>query len=448
MRQPHLFIVLFFIYCAAVLVWWYASGYIPLNGSVVAGAVLLPYSLTMYNNSRSPDGRYALLAAGAATGAFFLPSRTLHLFVVGCAAFYAWEMLQQRSIRGYALLLLILVSALLSNWILVFGFPIRLWLSEVAAVLLSYTGADAYAEGNLIHYEGVAYAVDPACLGLVSVQISFLFLTALLMVEERRSQSRLPAWLLALLFAATAGLVVLYNLWRILLLCLFDLAPGSSAHELGGVLSLLLYVLVPMLLLVHLSYRYGSHREQDHSAHAEKYNSPKWRLLVLLPLAGIVFWLHTTQLSRTLSERDGGTLPLLLHLDSTVYRIQHAANGITQYYGDSLLIYTKPIIHAFGAEHSPMICWQGSGFTFESGNQAALPSGAPYYTGVLIKKNPDGRTERLYTAWWYDNGRMATISQWVWRQAALRENRPFWLVNVTAESPERLQRGVGLLLRQ
>jgi hypothetical protein len=55
------------------------------------------------------------------------------------------------------------------------------------------------------------------------------------------------------------------------------------------------------------------------------------------------------------------------------------------------------------------------------------------YTSSLEKAN-----DKLYTAWWYDNGNLKTISQVTWRWDSFRSNRPWVLVNVTAESKPEL----------
>jgi len=44
----------------------------------------------------------------------------------------------------------------------------------------------------------------------------------------------------------------------------------------------------------------------------------------------------------------------------------------------------------------------------------------------------------LYTAWWYDNGNLQTISQFTWRWDSFRNNRAWVLVNVTADSKPEL----------
>ncbi|HSZ34794.1 MAG TPA: hypothetical protein VK772_15865, partial [Puia sp.] len=59
--------------------------------------------------------------------------------------------------------------------------------------------------------------------------------------------------------------------------------------------------------------------------------------------------------------------------------------------------------------------------------------GQMIYTSTLEKGN-----DKLYTAWWYDNGELKTISQFTWRWDSFKHNRPWVLVNVTAESESEL----------
>ena len=83
-----------------------------------------------------------------------------------------------------------------------------------------------------------------------------------------------------------------------------------------------------------------------------------------------------------------------------------------------------------------MICWRGSGYelrqvkTIEVGKQEV-------YSAVLEKEN-----EKLYTAWWYDNGNDRTIDQFDWRWNVLMGKSKYSLVNITAAEPLVLEKEI------
>ena len=81
-----------------------------------------------------------------------------------------------------------------------------------------------------------------------------------------------------------------------------------------------------------------------------------------------------------------------------------------------------------------MICWSGSGYEFTRIHEKEI-GGTTVYAATLEKGD-----EQLYTAWWYDNGLSTTISQFEWRWDALRTHHHYAIVNVTASTPEMLEK--------
>src|SRR5437899_2661838 len=96
--------------------------------------------------------------------------------------------------------------------------------------------------------------------------------------------------------------------------------------------------------------------------------------------------------------------PFLSHTvkDISGFAITDMDDGVTKMVNDAILIYVKPIPEFFSGEHTPLICWKGSGYTFKNVGKSEV-GGKEIYYGQLVKKN-----ETLYTAWWYDNGTVQT----------------------------------------
>lgn len=59
------------------------------------------------------------------------------------------------------------------------------------------------------------------------------------------------------------------------------------------------------------------------------------------------------------------------------------------------------------------------------------------YTALLQQGN-----KQLYTAWWYDNGLITTISQLEWHRDVLCGAHPCALLNMTAATEQEPKKGV------
>ena len=117
-------------------------------------------------------------------------------------------------------------------------------------------------------------------------------------------------------------------------------------------------------------------------------------------------------------------------------------DGITKLYNDEALIYIKPIPEFFSSEHTPLYCWRGTGYKFES-IRLTIINGCEVYTGQLTKP---GHT--LQTAWWYSNGEAQTVDQLNWRIRMLKGESRFCVVNVTADSEDVLLQETKRLLNE
>ncbi len=114
------------------------------------------------------------------------------------------------------------------------------------------------------------------------------------------------------------------------------------------------------------------------------------------------------------------------------YKGETVPGNVIKLSNDQVLIYIKPLAGFYSMEHHPMICWKGSGYAFKK-----VAEKDNVYQGILEKGQ-----ERLYTAWWYDNGDLSTTSQLSWRITAMSSSKKFSLINITAASPEALRQQI------
>lgn len=108
-------------------------------------------------------------------------------------------------------------------------------------------------------------------------------------------------------------------------------------------------------------------------------------------------------------------------------------NEITQFRSQKALIYSKAILSFYSAEHSPYICWKGSGYQFTIIKEEMI-SGNLIYFGTL----QNGK-DQLQTAWWFSNHKHNTISQLDWRWRFFCGEPDFQLINITAANKNNLE---------
>ncbi|HEY1200329.1 MAG TPA: hypothetical protein VGE79_05080, partial [Niastella sp.] len=123
------------------------------------------------------------------------------------------------------------------------------------------------------------------------------------------------------------------------------------------------------------------------------------------------------------------------------YKTEWITAEIVKLQNSESLIYVKHIPGFFSADHHPMICWKGSGYSF---NQVQIETVAGRRIYIALLENGNGK---LYTGWWYDNGMEQTIEQMSWRRKMLLGERPFSVVNVTAEDKQQLISAIDGVIR-
>jgi exosortase N len=222
--------------------------------------------------------------------------------------------------------------------------------------------------------------------------------------------------------------VVLANLVRIVLLVVFRLLPDSPLHDLAGLACLLAYVMLPVYFLFRFLYQCAG---QPTVTLSVRNPNASW-----LGAAGPAVLLVALMLLPS-PEPAGrvGEMPLPFER-LPGYGRTALASGITKFAQENALVYVKPIAAFYSTEHSPLVCWRGSGYTFGRINERNV-GGHRVYTGELTKGG-----DVLYTAWWFDNGKHRTTAQWEWRWRMLRGAPPYSLVNVSAATPDGLQKAL------
>ncbi|MBT1685200.1 exosortase N [Dawidia soli] len=396
------------------------------NTNVWIGLCLLPFACLVTGETRKNYG-YLLLSLTMGGLSLLYGVKLFYFFAL---AFYGLWLVELMVGRCHPLMLVLVVcmSPAFLQISGILGFPIRLQLSAWTGWLLQAAGADIQVQGNVMVLEGAVFSVDDACMGLNMLAISLLMGVFILAHRFRIERKQLSFGYLALFFTTVFILNILANLFRIIVLVMFRIGPEQATHGAMGLACLVSYVVIPVYFLAgFLVRRCGKDVEPIPAARPV---SPRVELLQYLFAAAMLITGIT--LGR---ELKAGTASYA----TVAYQGLPAENlptGVTRIATDEFLLYVKPIPEFFVAEHSPLFCWRGSGYTF-SFIQEHVVAGRTIYRGQLVKGN-----DILHTAWWYSNGEVVTISQLDWRMRMFRGEDKFCLINITAPDEAALLRQV------
>lgn len=316
------------------------------------------------------------------------------------------------------------------------GFPLRLRLSEWAGEILKVMDPTVEVLGNVIIYRGDEYLVDPACMGVNMVITGLVLSLAIMRYFELKQGMPLNKLGLGLTLIFALVMVLCANLVRILALVFTGFPPDTIGHEVVGLLSLVLYAILPVILVLRLLSKRGW-LLSNNAAYEIMTPKPISAYPIMVLCAGIA-WFGFTYVPQANYVKDSPYLKLRL----ANYEAQTSKLDVLQLRGEEGLIYIKPPATFYGSDHSPYICWSGSGYVFKQMQEDTL-AGIPMYTARLEYK-----TDTLYTAWWFSNGQQRTIEQLVWRLESLKGKAPFALVNVTSTTPAKLEEQIWIVMNE
>ncbi|MEZ0483500.1 exosortase N [Fibrella aquatica] len=346
----------------------------------------------------------------------------LLILTTALIVFAMWPGQPNRVVWLLRLLTLLLLSPLLRYVETVFGFAVRLRLSDWAGQMLRGVGVPVQTEGNLLILHGQEMAVDPACMGLRMTGLTLLLAVFWLLAYERRQLRTLATgWVLTYGFVALT-LTILSNLIRIVFLVLFNLGPDHPLHELVGLCCVLVYAWLPLWWLARwLLTRYG----QPDKLQERLARVINWKTGMALLFVGTfcVAFIRPSSQRYPVPPRAG-------------YVRQVTLFDFVQYSRPGQLIYVKPLPDWYSAEHSPAVCWKGQGYTLRQVHEVTV-AGQRVYRGELRKGH-----QRLQTAWWFTNGQHRSIGQLDVRSRMLRGEPVFALINVTVADPGTLPAAV------
>lgn len=403
----------------------------PLSARFVLGIAAFCFLVNQKEGLPEKNGyRYLVAALVFLVLCYWIPVQTFLFFSIGFCILFLIE--RTTATTGFAgFLTLFLCSPVFESAANIFTFPIRLQLSAVAGKLLAFLNGGVQVKGNIISLNGNEFSVDPACMGLNMLTVSLLLGLLLLGFFQKKFNRKIAWWEVLCFLMLILALNIICNLLRILLLVQFTILPETTAHEIAGLVCLLVYVFIPAVLLARFWVnRWGRDIQQSKRA---------GRLLVhqhVLLLALLLLAYQRVHASNTYKEFHASEKNL------AGFQVSVPEPGIVKVENETALIYVKYLRAFYDSEHNPMLCWNGSGYSFQR-VQEEVVHGHKVYTSDLV----NGK-DVLHTAWWYSNGRQQTNSQFEWRWAAARGEPSYAIVNVTASTKEDLHREIWKIIHQ
>ena len=424
-----------FILMGALLSLQNLAFYLRFDFNLVLTLMALPVCLSVQRH-RGGSWRYGLLSLSML--ALYPLLKVQSLFFLGFCSFVLFIIDNQVGRINYLPLTLLLVSSPFAFFAMeVIGFPLRLELTQWAAFFCRWFEPGIVAQGNRLLLGEEVFSVDPECMGLKLMNTSLVLGLTFLAFLQRQWKKRLPlthlpVWLLLLLL-----LVLGSNLIRMVLIVFFRAMPETALHEIIGLVSWIVYALLPLYGITYVFIRaWGKEASSPAPKCSPKRSLSGWSLalILLVLLAGINQ--HRDQFRNTPLTADFETRQL------PDFSRSINPHQVVQYQNDQALIYVKPGVRFYGADHTPLICWKGSGYQFRNEAVSEVLE-KEVFTAELIQDD-----SRLYTAWWYDNGHHQTISQWDWRWRMAQGEPSFRLINVTCASEEELHHQLQKLFKQ
>ncbi len=414
--------------------------YAQVNGMWLSYAGMLFLPLVFY--IKSPNHlslRFSILVATCLGMFILIPSHLILLFGFYCFCFLVIEGFLGK-LNKLALVLMVLASPIAYYLFEVFGFPIRLMLTKWAAGILNFGGFPCQSVGNILEVNGIPFSVDPVCMGLNMVMTSMLGSLILISFFEKNKKQYFTNIGLLLSILSSLVFVVIANLFRIVMIVLWEAAPETTLHEVIGLGSMVLFVFVPLYFFLPYISEYFS-KPIITTITTKNVNVLLRNVLIGVFLVGICVanQSHPTVAKEALDLKTRNVS--INGYDKDVLKFPNELE-VVELKSAQHLIYIKSQYPYRITNHNPLICWQGSGYEIKNENVLEVNQ-HQVFTAELVAKN-----DRYFTAWWYDNGNYKTIGNFDWRWKIINGEPNFRLVNVSSRDFSQLYMEVDWLLKQ
>lgn len=417
-----LFITVTLISIFVLLTFQKLAFYVRFDFNFLLLLLVLPFVIKKQNNSKSI--RYGIIAIILLLLFPFLKLSSIFFFALICTLFFIYEY-QYGKLSTIPLFLVIIVSPVAIFLCEVVGFEIRLWLTKIAAIILQFINSDYSYSGNIIIIGKNEFHVDSECMGLKMVLISMFISLIFITYQQQKKKGQINMFFIVLSLLISFILVVISNLARIILITLFQSPPETFSHELIGIICFIVYVVIPIWFIVKWIPVKVVENTEESNSQSNKY--------VFISFVVVLMFLFSLYRFTNIGAKDN-VEPDMLSLDyfSDSFSSSLEEHNVLKLTNEDYLIYIKPVASFYSADHSPIICWKGSGYNVIKEQIISTSSIKVYYSE--LKKDND----ILYSTWWYDSGKDKTISQYNWRFNNLVNGYDYRLINVISDNKDSL----------
>ncbi len=417
-----LFITVTLIFIFVLLTFQKLAFYVRFDFNFLLLLLVLPFVIKKQNNSKSI--RYGIIAIILLLLFPFLTLSSIFFFALICTLFFIYEY-QYGKLSTIPLFLVIIVSPVAIFLSEVVGFEIRLWLTKIAASILQFINSDYSYSGNIILIGKNEFHVDSECMGLKMVLLSMFISLIFITYQQQKKKGQINMFFIALSLLISYILVVISNLARIILITLFQSPPETFSHELIGIICFIVYVVIPIWFIVKWIPVKVVENTDETNSQSNKF--------VFISFVFVLMFLFSLYHFTNIGAKD--------NVESDMHSLDYFSNSfsssleehnVLKITNEDYLIYIKPAASFYSADHSPIICWKGSGYNVIKEQIISTSSIKVYYSE--LKKDND----ILYSTWWYDSGKDKTISQYNWRFNNLVNGYDYRLINVISDNKDSL----------
>ncbi len=367
--------------------------------------------------------RYGWLAIVLALAYYMLQVQTLYLLAVFALFSFMVEITIGKLNKAF-FLIGVLISPIFHYLLNVFSFPIRLKITAIATNILGFAIEGVTVSGNIISLKGNAYEVETACLGLNMLVTGAILSLAILAFNNHKLQRKISNAKFGIWVLIAAVLLIGSNLFRIILLVLFNIAPEQISHDFIGLLALGFYVLLPLWFITPKLITGQAYTKND---------DPKTLKMgfAAIPLLSAMILMAGAQKFESYKNEVQN---LVYHLPNGLieYEPSQPYADVFKFKNEASVIFYKPCKSYYNSTHTPTICWRGSGLKLKNETLTHI-NGKTILTAVL-----QNDSLQLHTAWWYQSDQNITIDQMEWRMDVLKNKSRYTLVNVSAFDKDKL----------
>jgi len=396
--------------------------YVRFDFNFILLLLVLPFVIKKQDNTKSL--RYGVIALLLLVLFPFLNLSSIFFFGLICTLLFIYEY-QFGKLSSIPLFLVIIVSPIALSMTELVGFEIRLWLTKIATYVLQFINSDFNYSGNIILIGDNEFHVDNECMGLKMVLISMFIALLFITYHQQKKKGQMNILLIVLTLLISYVLVIISNLVRIIMITLFQSPPETFSHELIGILCLIVYVILPLWFIVKSL--------PITQIEIDNKPSPPSNKLVFYTFVFVLMGLFSLYRFTDLGSKDNNEYEnVKLDYFSEDFSITLEEHNVYKLSNEAFLIYIKPSTSFYSADHSPIICWKGSGYKVIKEQIFSTSEFKVYYSE--LRKDKD----ILYSTWWYDCGSDKTISQFKWRINNIKNGDKYQLINVISDNREDL----------